>query len=97
MQRQYGRDAVAVLGGGSLTNEKAYLLGKFARVVLGTRHIDSSGRFCMSSAAIAAEQAFGLDRGLPFPVSDIAHAKTILLAGANVADTMPLLMRYFEA
>ncbi len=97
VQRRYGRDAVGVLGGGSLTNEKAYLLGKFARVVLGTRHIDSSGRFCMSSAAIAAEQAFGLDRGLPFPVSDLAHAKTILLAGANVADTMPLLMRYFEA
>jgi len=97
VQRQYGRDAVAVLGGGALTNEKAYLLGKFARVVLGTRHVDSSGRFCMSSAAIAAEQAFGLDRGLPFPVLDLAHAKTILLAGANVADTMPLMMRYFEA
>jgi assimilatory nitrate reductase catalytic subunit len=97
VQRQYGRDAVGVFGGGSLTNEKAYLLGKFARVVLGTPHIDYSGRFCMSSAAVAAEQAFGLDRGLPFPVSDIAHAKTILLVGANVADTMPLLMRYFEA
>jgi assimilatory nitrate reductase catalytic subunit len=97
VQRQYGRDAVGVLGGGSLTNEKAYLLGKFARVVLGTRHIDSSGRFCMSSAAIAAERALGLDRGLPFPIADLAHAKTILLAGANVADTMPLLMRYFEA
>jgi assimilatory nitrate reductase catalytic subunit len=97
VQRQYGRDAVGVLGGGSLTNEKVYLLGKFARVVLGTRHIDYSGRFCMSSAALAAEQAFGVDRGLPFPVADLAQAKTILLAGANVADTMPVLMRYFEA
>ena len=35
-KRAYGRDAVGVFGGGSLTNEKAYLLGKFARV--GARH-----------------------------------------------------------
>ena len=32
----HGPDAVAVFGGGGLTNEKAYQLGKFARVVLGT-------------------------------------------------------------
>ena len=50
----YGRDAIGVFGGGSLTNEKAYLLGKFARVALGTANIDYNGRFCMSSAAAAA-------------------------------------------
>ena len=44
-----GRDAVGVLGSGSLTNEKAYLLGKFARVALRTPSIDYNGRFCMSS------------------------------------------------
>src|SRR4051812_42186129 len=32
LQREHGRDAVAVIGGGGLTNEKAYQLGKFARV-----------------------------------------------------------------
>ena len=36
-QESYGPHAVGVFGGGSLTNEKAYLLGKFARVALGTR------------------------------------------------------------
>jgi assimilatory nitrate reductase catalytic subunit len=97
LQRKHGRDAIAVFGGGSLTNEKAYLLGKFARVVLRTPHIDYNGRFCMSSAAAAGIRAFGLDRGLPFPVSDIAHADAILLVGANVAETMPPIMRYFDA
>ena len=53
-RRQSGRDAVGVFGGGSLTNEKAYLLGKFARVALRTANIDYNGRFCMSSAAAAA-------------------------------------------
>ena len=67
-------DAVGVFGGGGLTNEKAYQLGKFARVVLGTRHIDYNGRFCMSSAAAAGNRAFGIDRGLPFPVEDIDRA-----------------------
>src|SRR6476659_8515677 len=96
-QASYGRDAVGVFGGGSLTNEKAYLLGKFARVALGTSNIDYNGRFCMSSAAAAAAKAFGIDRGLPFPLADIPHANVILLVGSNVAETMPPVMRYFEA
>ncbi len=96
-QVRYGPDAVGVLGGGSLTNEKAYLLGKFARVGLGTSNIDYNGRFCMSSGAAAAIQAFGIDRGLPFPVRDIAGADVILLAGSNVAETMPPIMQYFGA
>ncbi len=96
-QQRYGREAAGVFGGGSLTNEKAYLLGKFARLVLGTPHIDYNGRFCMSSAAAAGIRAFGMDRGLPFPVRDIAQADAILLAGSNLAETMPPMMRYFDA
>lgn len=93
---RYGPDAVAVFGGGGLTNEKAYLLGKFARVALGTRQIDYNGRFCMSSAAAAATAAFGLDRGLPFPVTDLARADVVLLAGANPAETLPPFMRHLD-
>nr|WP_213450426.1 molybdopterin oxidoreductase family protein [Micromonospora sp. NBRC 107566] len=94
IRRTHGADAVAVLGGGGLTNEKAYLLGKFARVALGTSQIDYNGRFCMSSAAAAGNAAFGVDRGLPFPVTDLGRADVVMLAGANVAETMPPLMRH---
>jgi assimilatory nitrate reductase catalytic subunit len=97
IQQGYGRDAVGVFGGGGLTNEKAYMLGKFARVVLRTRNIDYNGRFCMASAAVASQRVFGLDRGLPFPLSDIPEAEVILMVGANPAETMPPLMQYFEA
>jgi assimilatory nitrate reductase catalytic subunit len=89
-----GRDAVAVFGGGGLTNEKAYALGRFARTTLRTRFIDYNGRFCMSSAAAAGSRAFGLDRGLPFPVSDLGTADTLVLVGANPAETMPPLARF---
>ncbi|WP_203887632.1 molybdopterin oxidoreductase family protein [Planotetraspora kaengkrachanensis] len=94
VQARYGPDAVAVFGGGGLTNEKAYLLGKFARVVLRTSQIDYNGRFCMSSAAAAANRAFGMDRGLPFPITDIGRAGAVLLAGVNVAETMPPFVRH---
>ena len=96
IQADHGRDAVGVFGGGGLTNETAYTLGKFARVVLQTRSIDYNGRFCMASAAAACNKAFGIDRGLPFPVSDLAHPHVILLVGANPAETMPPLMQYFD-
>ena len=96
IQRQYGRDAVGIFGGGGLTNEKAYLLGKFARVALRTSQIDYNGRFCMSSAAAASIKAFGIDRGLPFPLADLPHAQTILLVGGNGAETMPPFMQYLQ-
>jgi assimilatory nitrate reductase catalytic subunit len=90
----YGPDSAGVFGGGGLTNEKAYWLGKFARVVLRTSSIDYNGRFCMSSAAAATMRAFGIDRGLPFPLPDLAAADVILLAGSNAAETMPPAARW---
>ncbi|MEV0715060.1 molybdopterin oxidoreductase family protein [Asanoa sp. NPDC050611] len=96
VQARHGRDAVAVFGGGGLTNEKAYALGRFARVALRTRTIDYNGRFCMSSAAAAGARAFGVDRGLPFPVEDVAAADAVLLVGANPAETMPPFVRHLD-
>jgi assimilatory nitrate reductase catalytic subunit len=94
IQEESGRDAIGVFGGGGLTNEKAYQLGKFARIALRTRHIDYNGRFCMSSAAAAGNRAFGVDRGLPFPLADLAGAGAVLFVGSNVADTMPPLVQH---
>jgi assimilatory nitrate reductase catalytic subunit len=94
--RSRGHQALGAFGSGALTNEKAYLLGKFARLALQTPHIDYNGRYCMSSAAAASNRAFGIDRGLPFPASDIPLAETILLIGSNVADTLPPIMQWFE-
>ncbi|WP_432753319.1 molybdopterin oxidoreductase family protein [Streptomyces sp. JL2001] len=90
----HGPDAVGVFGGGGLTNEKAYALGKFARLVLATSQIDYNGRFCMSSAAAAHQRAFGLDRGLPFPLEDIPRTGCVILVGSNLAETMPPALRY---
>jgi assimilatory nitrate reductase catalytic subunit len=96
IQARHGRDAVAVFGGGGLTNEKAYTLGKFARLALRTSRIDYNGRFCMSSAAAAGNRAFGMDRGLPFPLEDLGAASVVLLLGSNAADTMPPFIQHLR-
>ncbi|UFJ39619.1 molybdopterin oxidoreductase family protein [Brevibacillus humidisoli] len=96
LQQSGGTDAVGVYGGGSLTNEESYLLGKFARVALRTRFIDYNGRFCMSSAATAANLTFGIDRGLTNPLSDIPLAQCLILAGTNIADCQPTMMPYLR-
>ena len=92
----HGPDANAVFGGGGLTNEKAYQLGKFARVALGTSQIDYNGRWCMSSAATAANRVFGIDRGLPFPLADIEQTDVVVLVGSNLAETMPPAARHLD-
>lgn len=96
LQAAHGRDAVAVFGGGGLTNEKAYTLGKFARACLGTSQIDYNGRWCMSSAASAGVRAFGLDRGLPFPLADIEQTDVLVLVGSNLVETMPPAARHLD-
>ncbi|HET7476168.1 MAG TPA: molybdopterin oxidoreductase family protein [Dermatophilaceae bacterium] len=96
-QQRHGPDAVGVFGGGGLTNEKAYALGKLARVALRTRMIDYNGRWCMSSAASAGQRAFGLDRGLPFPLADIEQADVVVLVGSNLAETAPPAARHLDA
>ncbi|MEV0900130.1 molybdopterin oxidoreductase family protein [Actinoplanes sp. NPDC049802] len=96
-QERFGPDSVGCFGGGGLTNEKAYALGKFARVALRSSAIDYNGRFCMSSAATAANRSLGIDRGLPFPLADVAEARTVMLVGANPADAMPPSMQYLDA
>ena len=93
IQSSYGPDAFAMLGGASMTTEKCYLLGKFARVCLKSRHIDYNGRLCMVSAAAANKKAFGIDRASN-PMSDVPLAEVIWVGGANVAECAPITTSY---
>jgi assimilatory nitrate reductase catalytic subunit len=93
IQSTYGNSAMGVLSGASLTTEKAYLMGKFARVALRTPYIDYNGRLCMVSAAAGNKKAFGIDRtGNPW--SDIKKAKVIIVAGSNIGECSPITTDY---
>src|SRR5215467_6513330 len=85
IQTTYGPEAFGVLSGASLTIEKAYLMGKFARICLKTPFIDYNGRLCMVSAAAANKKALGIDRAAN-PMSDVLKADLVWISGANIAD-----------
>ena len=92
-----GPAALGVFGSGALTNEKAYLLGKFARVALGTPqhrlqrpllHVERRGR---------GQPGVRHRPRAAVPVADIAQAEVVYLAGSNCADTLPPIMQWFDA
>ncbi|MCW5943040.1 MAG: molybdopterin oxidoreductase family protein [Fimbriimonadaceae bacterium] len=93
IQREHGPDAVAMLSGVSLTNEKSYLVGKFARLALGTSELDYNGRLCMVSAGTGNKLAFGIDRAANY-WDDILDAEVIFCAGTNVAECSPITTDY---
>ncbi|TLS50446.1 nitrite reductase [Paenibacillus antri] len=92
LQANYGKDSLSVFSGVSMTNEKCYLTGKFARVGLQTRYIDYNGRFCMSSAAAGFMRSFGVDRGSTVPWTDIPETDCLFVAGSNAAECHPTSM-----
>lgn len=79
-----GGQAVAVLGGARLTNEDAYALSKFARVVLGTNHVDAQ----MDDGLDPQFLAGTVDRAL---ISDLESAKAILVWGPDLKEEHPTL------
>ena len=93
IQAAHGDDAFAMLSGVSLTNEKSYLIGKFARLALHTANLDYNGRFCMVSAGAGNKKALGIDRNAN-PWSDIPLADVVWVAGSNVAETFPITTSY---
>ena len=93
IQAAYGDDSFAMLSGVSLTNEKSYLIGKFARLALHTANLDYNGRFCMVSAGAGNKKALGIDRNAN-PWSDIPLADVVWVAGSNVAETFPITTSY---
>ncbi len=93
IQTAHGKDAFGVITGASLTTEKAYLMGKFARVCLQTSNIDYNGRLCMVSAAAGNKKAFGIDRAAN-PWADMLKSEVVWISGANVGECAPITTNY---
>jgi Molybdopterin oxidoreductase/Uroporphyrinogen-III synthase HemD/Molybdopterin oxidoreductase Fe4S4 domain len=93
---RHGPDAVGVFGSGALTNEKAYLPGKFARVALCTSNVDYNGRYCMSSAAAGQNRAFGPGPWPSVPGRGHRPRRYRLVVGSNCAETMPPILQWLD-
>src|SRR5262249_52894187 len=93
IQARHGPDAVAVLSGASLTNEKAYLMARSAGLGAGTRPTDYSGRPAMAAAGAANLRALGIDRAAT-PWADIVATDLVLVIGSNVSECSPITTDY---
>jgi len=91
-----GPDAVGLYLSGQLLTEDYYALNKLARGFLGTNHVDSNSRLCMSSAVAGYQRAFGVD-GPPTCYEDLDQADLFVVVGSNMAWCHPVLFRRLEA
>ncbi|MFT4193834.1 molybdopterin oxidoreductase family protein, partial [Ottowia sp.] len=92
---RHGADAIGVYGSGQLLTEDYYLLNKFVKGLLGTNHLDTNSRLCMSSAVAGYKQTLGADAP-PACYDDIAHAACLFISGSNTAWAHPILFRRIE-
>ncbi len=88
-------DALGFYLSGQLLTEDYYAFNKLAKGFLGTPHVDSNSRLCMSSAVAGYQRAFGVD-GPPCSYDDLDEADLYLVVGANMAWCHPVLFRRIE-
>ncbi len=87
----YGGESLGVLASGKCLNEENYLLGKLARQVLGTNHIDCGSHTHYASLVDGLEDALGLT-AMSNSFDDIAnHARSLLVIGSNLTEQHPVL------
>jgi len=74
------------------SNEDAYVMQKFTRVVMGTNNVEYCGRLCHSPAAAALIPAMG-SGAMQTSQPEIELADCVFLAGVNIKETFPLIAR----
>jgi len=93
---RYGPDSVALYGSGQLDTEAWYIGNKLFKGFIGSNHVDSNSRLCMTSAAAAYRTMLGSD-GPPTCYEDINYSDCFLIAGSNMADTHPVVFPQIKA
>jgi formate dehydrogenase major subunit len=74
------------------SNEDAYVMQKFTRVVMGTNNVEYCGRLCHSPAAAALIPAMG-SGVMQTSQPELELADCFFLAGVNLQETFPMITR----
>ncbi|MFW5825258.1 MAG: molybdopterin-dependent oxidoreductase [Marinobacter sp.] len=91
-----GPESVAFYLSGQLLTEDYYAANKLAKGFIGTPHVDTNSRLCMSSAVAAHKRAFGEDV-VPGCYEDLELADLLVLTGSNTAWNHPVLYQRMKA
>ena len=92
---EHGPESVAFYLSGQLLTEDYYIANKLAKGFIGSPHVDTNSRLCMSSAVAAHNRAFGEDV-VPCSYDDLDEADLILLVGSNTAWCHPVIWQRIE-
>ncbi|WP_439497437.1 molybdopterin-dependent oxidoreductase [Bosea sp. (in: a-proteobacteria)] len=90
-----GPDAVAFYLSGQLLTEDYYVANKLMKGFIGSPHVDTNSRLCMSSTVAGQRRVFGSDT-VPGSYEDLDCADLIVLVGSNTAWCHPVLFRRIQ-
>jgi len=90
--KSYKPDEFAALASARVSNEENYLLMKFARGVMKSRHIDHCARLCHASTVAGLAASFG-SGAMTNSILDIAESKCVFIIGSNTFEQHPLIGR----
>ena len=96
VRNQYGPGAIGFYLSGQLLTEDYYVANKLAKGFIGTSHVDTNSRLCMSSAVASHKRAFGAD-AVACNYEDLEACNLLVLVGSNAAWTHPVLYRRIAA
>ncbi|MGO4171844.1 molybdopterin-dependent oxidoreductase [Bosea sp. TAF32] len=92
---EHGAAAIAFYLSGQLLTEDYYVANKLAKGFIGSPHVDTNSRLCMSSTVAAQRRVLGSDT-VPGSYEDFDSADLIVLVGSNTAWCHPILFRRMQ-
>jgi assimilatory nitrate reductase catalytic subunit len=90
-----GPDAIAFYLSGQLLTEDYYVANKLMNGFIGSPHVDTNSRLCMSSTVAGHRRVLGSDT-VPGCYEDLDSADLIVLVGSNTAWCHPILFRRIQ-
>ncbi len=93
--KEHGPESIAFYLSGQLLTEDYYIANKLAKGFIGTPHVDTNSRLCMSSSVAGHKRAFGSDT-VPNCYDDLEQADLIILTGSNAAWCHPILFQRIQ-
>lgn len=90
IREEHGGRALSVIASSKATNEENYLMGKFARQVLGTNSVDNCNRLCHSSTVAGLAKTYGYGAA-SVSIEDLETTDCYLITGSNTTEAHPVI------
>ena len=90
IQKNYGRKAIASIGGARTSCESVYLFQKFTRHTLNSPHVDNCARVCHSPSLKGMKTTIG-EGAATNPYNDIYNTEFMIVIGSNTTEAHPII------